>query len=226
MPPDLTHYLRPVYLQPSHAEDGNARNSGGGVGNWRGAKVSAAAPKKWFLQFGGTTMAATVSDSRGSNYSGGVRQYVAEHIANKPGYRITGVRSGSYLQDLGASKFCLCPEGWHPWSPRPVYSVLLGCIPVVVSDRQELPLSNLIDWDAFTVWIRPADIAGMDAVLRAISDAEVGARQLAMGRAWRALWYGTGGLGHQAVMVELAARLSPVRHRLVFSTPQPGLGGG
>lgn len=264
IPPDLTHYLLPRYMEPARggglgeeeADSGwddadvvappdaaaaaaaTSSRQGMAFGGARddapaAAAASAAAavsrarrrlerrrtPKKWLLQFGGQVVAANVSDSRGSNYSGGVRQYVQAHLVDKPGYRITGTRSGTYLADLAASTFCLCPEGWHPWSPRPVYAVLTGCIPVVVSDRQQLPLDALVDWDAFTVWIRPADIAGIDAVLTGFSDDEVADRQAAMRRVWRALWYGPEGLAPQGVLAELAARKSRVQYRRVYSTP-------
>lgn len=264
IPPDLTHYLLPRYMEPARGDELGEEDAIGGFddadaeappgesvavsrqgegASERGddgpiAAAAAAvirsrrrlarrrAPKKWLLQFGGQVVAANVSDSRGSNYSGGVRQYVQKHLIDKPGYRITGTRSGTYLADLASSTFCLCPEGWHPWSPRPVYAVLTGCIPVVVSDRQQLPLDDIVDWDAFTVWIRPADIAGIDAVLTGFSDDEVADRQAAMRRVWRALWYGPEGLAPQGMLAELAARKSRVKHRRVYSTPAVQRGGG
>ncbi|GAB0495629.1 hypothetical protein MMPV_006931 [Pyropia vietnamensis] len=264
IPPDLTHYLLPRYMEPARgggleegdtnggfddadaeappdgsvavSREGEDASEGGdnapieaaaaAVSRARRRLARRRAPKKWLLQFGGQVVAANVSDSRGSNYSGGVRQYVQEHLIDKPGYRITGTRSGTYLADLASSTFCLCPEGWHPWSPRPVYAVLTGCIPVVVSDRQQLPLDDIVDWDAFTVWMRPSDIAGIDAVLTGFSDDEVADRQAAMRRVWRALWYGPEGLAPQGMLAELAARKSRVKHRRVYSTPAEQRGGG
>lgn len=54
---------------------------------------------------------ASVSDHRGSNYSGGVRQYIQDKMSQRDDYKITGVRSESYIQDMKNSKFCLAPEG-------------------------------------------------------------------------------------------------------------------
>lgn len=70
-------------------------------------------------------VSANVTDHRGSNYSGGVRQFIQAHLTNNPDYRITGVRSDSYLSDMKRSKFCLAPEGKIPsfrvTSPKPVH---------------------------------------------------------------------------------------------------------
>lgn len=52
-----------------------------------------------------------INDHRGSNYSGGVRQYIQAHLAPREEYRITGVRTDSYLDDMKNSIFCLAPEG-------------------------------------------------------------------------------------------------------------------
>lgn len=52
-----------------------------------------------------------ISDHRGSNYSGGVRQYIQAHFSQRKEYQITGVRTDSYIDDMKNSKFCLSPEG-------------------------------------------------------------------------------------------------------------------
>lgn len=56
-------------------------------------------------------MDGRVSDHRGSNYSRGVRQYIQTYMTDVPEYRVTGVRSPTYLKDMVSSKFCLAPEG-------------------------------------------------------------------------------------------------------------------
>lgn len=52
-----------------------------------------------------------VADHRGSNYSHGVRQFIKTYLTSDPEYRITGVRSKTYLADMKDSTFCLAPEG-------------------------------------------------------------------------------------------------------------------
>lgn len=115
--------------------------------------------------------------------------------------------------------YCLLFEtlGWHPWSPRPYYAVLMGCIPVVISEVQELAFEEFLNWDEFAVWIRPKDIQQLDTILRTFSNADIIRKQAAMQKVWQALWYGQEGIANEAILHSLYTRkyLSIPRH--VFS---------
>eukprot|EP00178_Gracilaria_changii_P002934 TRINITY_DN142_c0_g1_i1.p2 TRINITY_DN142_c0_g1~~TRINITY_DN142_c0_g1_i1.p2 ORF type:complete len:131 (-),score=14.61 TRINITY_DN142_c0_g1_i1:871-1263(-) len=114
------------------------------------------------------------------------------------------------------SRFCLAPEGWHPWSPRPYYALLMGCIPVVISEAQELAFEDLIDWDSFAVWVRPNDIVHLDSILRSFPEVEIQRRREKMEGIWRAVWYGDGGLANQAILQELFQRKYRIPPKRVF----------
>lgn len=198
VPPELRAYLVPYWLEnPIAALHG---------------------PRKYLAQFGGQVLSATISDHRGSNYSGGVRQYIQKHYSDHPEYRITGVRSDTYISDMKNSKFCLAPEGWHPWSPRPYYGILMGCIPVIISEVQELAFEELVDWDSFTVWVRPSDISHLNIILRSFSDNELLRRRLAMKKVWRTFWYTDEGLAYQALLQSLYNRKYESRPERFFSS--------
>lgn len=194
VPPDLSHYLTPVGI----------------------TSPDKLVKKRYFVLFGGQVLNASIADHRGSNYSGGVRQYVAASLANADGYRVTGVRSESYTDDMTKAVFCLAPHGWHKWSPRPAYAVLLGCIPVVVSEEQTLFLENLLDYERFSYWIRPKDIRLLDRKLRSISPAELVQRERDMRLIWPLFWYDREhGLAREAVMYSLFRKIGarrPERH--------------
>lgn len=163
--------------------------------------------RKYLAQFGGQVVSSGVSDHRGSNYSGGVRQFIRTYLTDDPDYRITGIRSSTYLQDMLSSKFCLAPEGWHPWSPRPYYALHMGCVPVIISQVQEMAFEELVNWDQFAIFIRPSDVEDMDAILRGVSHEEIHRRRLAMQQLWRVFWYdGDVGLGYQAILEALYKR--------------------
>ncbi|KAI0565005.1 Glycosyltransferase family GT47 [Gracilaria domingensis] len=129
IPPDLSHYITPIF------KDGVPR------------EAYTLAKRSFLAQFGGQSFSSSISDHRGQNYSGGVRQYLVNEMYRTPGFRITGTRSEEYLNDMRSSMFCMAPEGWHPWSPRPYYGILLGCVPVVLSERQELAFEDVIPYD-------------------------------------------------------------------------------
>lgn len=113
---------------------------------------------------------------------------------------------------------CALHSGWHPWSPRPYYAVLMGCIPVIISEVQELAFEDLIDWDSFVVWVRPGDVRKLDFILRSFSDMEIQRRRKAMQEIWRLMWYAEGGLANQAVLQELYARRYASPPKRQFST--------
>lgn len=108
--------------------------------------------------------------------------------------------------------------GWHPWSPRPYYGVLMGCIPVIISEKQELGFEEFIDWDKFAVWVRPSDIKQIDSILRSFSDEDIARRRQEMQKIWRVFWYGEGGLGHEAILKSLYSRKYQSRPSRMFST--------
>lgn len=239
IPPELRYYFKPI---------------------WREKDRRAIVPseKQYLGQFGGQVVDGRISDHRGSNYSGGVRQFILTFFLGDPDYRITGVRSHTYLSDMKNSKFCLAPEGksdyffklsiitteydsvaylkncffftncdclafigsgWHPWSPRPYYAVHMGCVPVIISQVQELAFEEFLNWDSLAIWIRPSDIDNLDAILRSIPDSEVISRLQAMNRLWRVLWYeGNDGLAYEAILQSLYNRKMMNRPRRHFVT--------
>lgn len=185
VPPDLSHYITPVYIDQIRRE-------------------SLTLEKRRFLaQFGGQAFSSKISDHRGSNYSGGVRQYLASELFDATGFRITGTRSDDYLEDMHNSMFCLAPEGWHPWSPRPYYGILLGCVPVVLSEKQELAFAQVIPYDDIVIWMRPNDVFTINPTLRSIPVDDVLARLQIMEKIWPLYWYGHGGKAIDAILGQL-----------------------
>lgn len=94
---------------------------------------------------------------------------------------------------------------------------MMGCVPVIISEVQELAFEEFLDWDSFALWVRPTDIAKLDSILRAVPADELQRRRATMRRVWRALWYDEdqGGLAGQAILKSLYIRKyesSPKRH--------------
>ena len=165
--------------------------------------------KQWLAHFGGTVLPLNLTDERGSHYSKGVRQYIKEHFSHDKDFRVTGTRVNSYVKDMMLSTFCLCPEGWHAWNPRPYQAVQLGCIPVLLSDEIELAFEEVLDYSKFMLRIRPSDVAKLKSILQSVAPEEVGRMQRELERVWRLFSYGSQGLAPHMVLKMLARRKTP-----------------
>jgi len=79
-------------------------------------------------------------------------------------------RGVSYTDMMRRSRFCLCPGGYEVASPRLAEAIYLECVPVVVDDGEyALPFADVLNWDAFAVRLRAADIPRLREVLAAVS---------------------------------------------------------
>ncbi|PUZ68774.1 hypothetical protein GQ55_2G055900 [Panicum hallii var. hallii] len=79
-------------------------------------------------------------------------------------------RGVSYTDMMRRSRFCLCPGGYEVASPRLAEAIYLECVPVVVDDGEyALPFADVLNWDAFAVRLRTADIPRLREVLSAVS---------------------------------------------------------
>ena len=89
----------------------------------------------------------------GLHYSKGVRQYIWKHFRDRKDWKIVSGHYPEYTSDLSKSTFCLCPEGWHAWTPRIYEALVSGCIPVIFAKSLDLPFSSFVEYDAFSVRI-------------------------------------------------------------------------
>ena len=176
--------------------------------------------KQWLAHFGGTVLPLNLTDERGSHYSKGVRQYVKEHFSNDKDFRVTGTRVSTYVRDMMSSTFCLCPEGWHAWNPRPYQAVQLGCIPVLLSEEIELAFEEVIDYSRFMLRVRPSDVAKLKSILLSVSQGEIESMRREMERVWRLFSYGPRGLAPLMVLKMLARRKTPHHIRRKYHTIQ------
>ncbi|TVU41248.1 hypothetical protein EJB05_14751 [Eragrostis curvula] len=79
-------------------------------------------------------------------------------------------RGVSYTEQMRRSRFCLCPGGYEVASPRLAEAIYLECVPVVVDDGDyALPFADVLNWDAFSLRLRVADVPRLREVLAAVS---------------------------------------------------------
>ena len=128
--------------------------------------------------------------------------WLAHH--DRPGYRIVNTRGRSgppldFAEEMSDSVFCYSPLGGGTGPPdRYVAAVLLGCIPVMLSDTfmegsrtYELsqPLEDVVDWAEVGVLVGLRNLSSLHEVLAAIGPAERERKQRAAGRVWRKLLF-------------------------------------
>ncbi|KAJ0090649.1 hypothetical protein Patl1_12493 [Pistacia atlantica] len=75
-----------------------------------------------------------------------------------------------YYSFMLQSKYCLCPSGYEVASPRVVESIYAECIPVILSKKFVLPLSDVLRWESFSVQVKVSDIPRLKEVLTSISE--------------------------------------------------------
>ncbi|KAG9141148.1 hypothetical protein Leryth_001643 [Lithospermum erythrorhizon] len=103
---------------------------------------------------------------------GRVRNHLIQHWGDKEDdMRIYAqlpnriARFMSYPEHMKSSKYCLCPMGFEVNSPRIVEAIYYECVPVIIADHFALPLSDVLDWNAFSVVMAEKDIPKLKEIL-------------------------------------------------------------
>ncbi|KAF4397535.1 hypothetical protein CsatB_021191 [Cannabis sativa] len=109
------------------------------------------------------------------NMHGRVRPTLLKHWHNKDeDMKIYGPlparvsRKMSYIQHMKSSKYCICPMGYEVNSPRIIEAIYYECVPVIIADNFVLPLSEVLNWSAFSVIVAEKDIPNLKEILLAI----------------------------------------------------------
>ncbi|XP_057800781.1 probable glucuronoxylan glucuronosyltransferase IRX7 isoform X2 [Salvia miltiorrhiza] len=101
----------------------------------------------------------------GRYYSKRVRTTILRKYGNDRRFYLRRHRFAGYQSEIARSKFCLCPLGWAPWSPRLVESVALGCVPVIIADGIRLPFPGAVPWAEISLTVAEADVDKLGGIL-------------------------------------------------------------
>jgi len=93
-----------------------------------------------------------------------------------------GGRAGmqEYISVLNNTKFCLVPHGVVGWTFRFGEAIIVGCIPVVISDYTVLPFADLIDFTKFVIFVKEYELPILQDILREIPLATLEGMQRAL----------------------------------------------
>ncbi|KAL7137175.1 hypothetical protein ABFS83_10G074800 [Erythranthe nasuta] len=73
-----------------------------------------------------------------------------------------------YSEALLGSKFCIHAKGFEVNTARIGDALYYGCVPVVLADYYDLPYSDVINWNRFSVVLSAADIPMLKKILEGI----------------------------------------------------------
>jgi glycosyltransferase involved in cell wall biosynthesis len=134
-------------------------------------------------------------------YSYGTRQYIMDHFAQEPGWFLkqrTSVLDADLMNEfklhMEQSVFCLCPEGFHAFTPRVVEAIHAACIPVIIGEGYQLPFEHFIDYREFAVFVSRVDVPFLPSILSSVSQAKRTYMQGRMAIAAQQLTYSTEGV--------------------------------
>lgn len=82
-----------------------------------------------------------------------------------------------YREYMKSSKYCICARGFEVHTPRVVESIYYECVPVIISDNYVPPFFEVLDWEAFSVFVSENDIPNLRNILLSIPEEKYVAMQ-------------------------------------------------
>ncbi|KAJ4839870.1 hypothetical protein Tsubulata_003174, partial [Turnera subulata] len=124
-------------------------------------------------------------------FAGGIHGYVRpvllQYWENKePDMKIFGpmprdIESKQrYREHMKSSKYCICVRGYEVYSPRVVEAIFYECVPVIISDNYVPPFFEVLNWEAFSVFVQEKDIPNLRNILLSIPEEKYLAMQFAV----------------------------------------------
>ncbi|KAJ7973810.1 Exostosin family protein [Quillaja saponaria] len=75
-----------------------------------------------------------------------------------------------YMEHMKSSKYCICARGYEVYTPRVVEAIFSECVPVLISDNYVPPFFEVLEWEAFSVFVRERDIPNLRNILLSIPE--------------------------------------------------------
>ncbi|KAF8393413.1 hypothetical protein HHK36_021657 [Tetracentron sinense] len=111
------------------------------------------------------------------NLHGYLRSILLKNWENKdPDMKISGPMSQDvkgkmdYVHHMKSSKYCICARGYEVHTPRVVEAIFYECVPVIISDNYVPPFFEVLNWEAFSVFVLEKDIPNLKNILLSISE--------------------------------------------------------
>lgn len=82
-----------------------------------------------------------------------------------------------YIDNLSNSIFSICPRGTGISSVRLFESIAMGSIPIIIADGYKPPLSDLIDWNKFSIFVPENKVRKIKDILENIDKESISSMQ-------------------------------------------------
>ncbi|OMO58249.1 Exostosin-like protein [Corchorus olitorius] len=76
----------------------------------------------------------------------------------------------NYREHMKSSKYCISARGYEVHTPRVVEAIYYECVPVIISDNYVPPFFEVLNWEAFAVFIQEKDIPNLRNILLSIPE--------------------------------------------------------
>ena len=78
-----------------------------------------------------------------------------------------------YMELIGDSYFSLCPRGTGISSIRLFECIQMNSIPVIIADGYKKPLSDILDWNDFSITIPESDLDKIEYIINSLSKDDI-----------------------------------------------------
>lgn len=84
----------------------------------------------------------------------------------------------AYREYMKSSKYCISARGYEVHTPRIIEAIFYECVPVIISDNYVPPFFEVLNWEAFSVFVQEKDIPNLRNILLSIPEERYLAMQL------------------------------------------------
>ncbi|CAH2079579.1 unnamed protein product [Thlaspi arvense] len=75
-----------------------------------------------------------------------------------------------YREYMKSSRYCICARGYEVHTPRVVEAIINECVPVIIADNYVPPFFEVLDWEAFAVFVKEEEIPNLRNILLSIPE--------------------------------------------------------
>lgn len=76
----------------------------------------------------------------------------------------------AYREYMKSSRYCICARGYEVHTPRIIEAIFYECVPVIISDNYVPPFFEVLNWEAFSLFVKERDVPKLRDILLSIPE--------------------------------------------------------